>query len=211
MKIGTKSVLFGAHCWFIHPWFVAAAWSKLYGFPTDPRLWVAFFVHDLGYLGKPNIDGPEGETHVELGAKIMSRFDGFEEPVLADVSDLQIETRPYKMLPVDIRQGFFALRWVQFRKPPIWRDLALYHSRYYAKAAGVEVSKLCAADKLAVVLEPYWLYMPRVWLSGELKEFMTNALTKYGVERFEVATPKVWFITLRRHLVAWLRSEGFNV
>lgn len=74
MKVGTKSILFGAHQFAIHPWFVALAWWKLYGFPFDPRLWVAFFVHDLGYFGKPNMDGPEGETHVELGAKIMSVF-----------------------------------------------------------------------------------------------------------------------------------------
>lgn len=72
MKIGTKSVLFGAHCFLIHPCFVFAAWWKLYGFPWDPRLWVAFIVHDWGYWGKPNMDGPEGETHPELGAKIMS-------------------------------------------------------------------------------------------------------------------------------------------
>lgn len=74
MKIGTKSVLYGAHCFFLHPFFVAIAWTKLYGFPFDPRLWIAFFVHDLGYLGKPNMDGEEGETHVELGAKIMRVF-----------------------------------------------------------------------------------------------------------------------------------------
>lgn len=55
----------------IHPWFVAASWWQLYGFPLDPRLWVAFFVHDIGYWGKPNMDGPEGETHVEAGAKFM--------------------------------------------------------------------------------------------------------------------------------------------
>lgn len=71
MKLGTKSVLFGAHCFIIHPIFLFIAWCKLYGFPFDPRLWVAFFVHDLGYIGKPNMDGEEGETHVELGAKIM--------------------------------------------------------------------------------------------------------------------------------------------
>ena len=74
MNVGTKSVLFGAHCFFLHPWFVAFAWWKLYGFPFDPRLWVAFFAHDLGYIGKPNMDGPEGETHPQLGAKIMSVF-----------------------------------------------------------------------------------------------------------------------------------------
>ena len=72
MKIGTKSVLFGAHCFFLHPWFVAWGWWKLYGFPFDPRLWVAFAVHDFGYFGKPNMDGKEGEAHVEFGAKVMA-------------------------------------------------------------------------------------------------------------------------------------------
>jgi hypothetical protein len=72
MKVGTKSVLFGAHCFLLHPWFVFAAWRQLYGFPLDPRLWLAFAVHDLGYLGKPNMDGPEGERHTDLGARIMS-------------------------------------------------------------------------------------------------------------------------------------------
>src|SRR3989304_6702871 len=78
MKVGTKSVLFGAHQFMIHPWFVGSAWTKLYGFPWDPRLWVAFFVHDVGYIGKPNMDGPEGETHVEFGANIMGKFFGKE-------------------------------------------------------------------------------------------------------------------------------------
>lgn len=71
MKVGTKSVIFGAHCILIHPFFVAWAWWRLYGFPTDPRLWAAFFVHDMGYLGKPNMDGLEGERHVVLGGQIM--------------------------------------------------------------------------------------------------------------------------------------------
>lgn len=76
MKAGTKSVLFGAHCFFLHPWFVAWAWWKLYGFPFDPRLWVAFVVHDIGYIGKPNMDGPEGERHPYLGAWIMGTLFG---------------------------------------------------------------------------------------------------------------------------------------
>lgn len=71
MKMGTKSILYGAHCFFIHPWVVAYAWWKLYGFPWDPRLWIAFYVHDLGYWGKPNMDGPEGEDHVWFGAHVM--------------------------------------------------------------------------------------------------------------------------------------------
>lgn len=76
MKIGTKSVLFGAHQFAIHPWFVALAWWKLYSFPWDPRLWAAFFLHDLGYIGKPNMDGPEGEIHPEFGAALMAAFFG---------------------------------------------------------------------------------------------------------------------------------------
>ena len=78
MKIGTKSVLYGAHCFFLHPWFVAKAWNDLYGFPWDPRLWVAFFVHDLGYWGKPNMDGEEGELHPYFGAEVMGWLFGKE-------------------------------------------------------------------------------------------------------------------------------------
>lgn len=77
MTIGTKSVLFGAHQFLIHPLFVARAWWRLYGFPWDPRLWVAFFVHDLGYIGLSNLEGPEGARHPELGARLLGIFDRF--------------------------------------------------------------------------------------------------------------------------------------
>lgn len=76
MKIGTRSVLFGVHQFAIHPWFVAWAWWKLYGFPWDPRLWFAFVLHDMGYVGKPNLDDPEGERHVEFAARVMERLFG---------------------------------------------------------------------------------------------------------------------------------------
>jgi hypothetical protein len=71
MRVGTKSVIFGVHSVLIHPFFVAWAWWRLYGFPWDPRLWFAFFVHDVGYLFSPNMDGREGEQHVVLGGRIM--------------------------------------------------------------------------------------------------------------------------------------------
>lgn len=76
MKIGTKSILFGVHQFVLHPLFLVVAWWKLYGFPFDPRLWLAFFVHDLGYVGKPNMDGPEGKMHPVLGAMIMGAWFG---------------------------------------------------------------------------------------------------------------------------------------
>ena len=179
MKIGTRSILFGAHCWFIHPWFVAAAWSKLYGFPTDLRLWVAFFVHDLGYWGKPNIDGVEGESHPILGASIMARL-------------------------------FDFTRWHNFSIDPgvrCWHDFALCHSRYYAKANNLPTSKLYAADKLAMILEPVWLYLPRVILSGEYREFKERATSKYGVAPELVNTPLKWY----RITVAMMKRRAAGV
>jgi len=76
MRIGTKSILFGAHQFILHPLMVALAWWKLYGFPWDPRLWIAFFVHDMGYWRKPNIDGKEGERHPYCGALFMDVWFG---------------------------------------------------------------------------------------------------------------------------------------
>ena len=75
IKIGTKSVLYGVHS-LIHLFYDGLAWGRLYGFPWDIRLWFAFAVHDAGYLSKPNLEGPEGERHVELGARITTRFFG---------------------------------------------------------------------------------------------------------------------------------------
>ena len=131
MRIGTKSVLFGAHCFFLHPWFVAMGWWKLYGFPFDPRLWCAFFLHDIGYLGKPNMDGPEGERHVEFGAWLMS---------------ILFDRREHRRIvtPLMMRSPFGRAVFLGY-----WGQLCLFHSRYYAKLVGGEPSRLCFADKLS--------------------------------------------------------------
>lgn len=71
IPVGTKSILIGAHCFFLHPLFVFMAWWHLYGFPWDIRLWLSFLLHDIGYWSKLNMDGPEGETHPEVGARVM--------------------------------------------------------------------------------------------------------------------------------------------
>ena len=76
MRVGLKSLLGGAHCLALHPFFVAWGWTKLYGFPWDPRLWAAFGLHDLGYAFCTQMDGEEGEKHVVLGARIMGRLFG---------------------------------------------------------------------------------------------------------------------------------------
>lgn len=138
MKIGTKSLLYGAHCWPIHTYYLFKAWWRLYGFPWDIRLWFAFALHDIGYWGKPNMDGDEGETHPELGANIMRRL--------------------------------FGIAWYRF---------TLYHSRFYAKRDGAEISQLCVSDKLATVLTPNWIYLLLVRATGEIAEYRKPPNDRY--------------------------------
>lgn len=76
MTVGTKSLLFGAHQFLLHPIFVALGWWELYGFPLDPRLYVSFIVHDWGYWGREDMDGEDGLFHPLLGALIMGRLFG---------------------------------------------------------------------------------------------------------------------------------------
>lgn len=199
--IGTKSVLVGVHQFLIHPILIAIGWWKAYGLEPvrigteeiltnegatvrrgvyahllEPALWFAFFVHDIGYLGKPNMDGPEGESHPELGAKIVRWFYG-----------------------------------------DVWGDFCLYHSRYYAKAAGQPVSALCIADKWVIVLEPSVIYIPRAWLSGELTEYITNAhrrtqdptgLTATEIEAFSAKKAWSWHRGVKVYMRRWLAENA---
>jgi hypothetical protein len=129
MRLGTKSVLFGYHQFILHPLFVAEGWRRLYGFPWDPRLWAAFFLHDVGYLGKPNMDGPEGERHPELGADIMAMlFDGAHEK-LSDYKWRNFcitHSRTYAHLQfMEISPLCFADK-LAFLMYPVWLLKALY-------------------------------------------------------------------------------------
>lgn len=163
MRIGTKSLLFGAHQFLLHPVFVALAWTRLYGFPLDPRLWLAFFLHDAGYWGLPNMDGPEGEAHVEPGARLMAWLFGEE-----------------------------------------WGDFCRYHSRSWAAAAGKPVSRLCVADKLAVVLMPRWLYLLLVRFSGEDREYMALCESgKYAALGVVTVDRITWHASMVGYLAGW--------
>jgi hypothetical protein len=130
MKIGTKSLLFGAHQFILHPFLVFIGWCVLYGFPFDPRVWFCIVVHDWGYFGSPNMDGKEGEKHPYAGASIAG--------------------------------ALFGRRWY---------DFCVGHSRHLAKSEGLEVSKLCYADKLGTCLMPPGIYLPLANLSGEIEEY----------------------------------------
>lgn len=75
MRVGTKSVLWGVHAFWFHPIVVWLAWRRVYG--RWPNWWqtVGIICHDsFGYWGKPNMDGPEGVTHVYAGAEIAGKI-----------------------------------------------------------------------------------------------------------------------------------------
>jgi len=81
MKLGTKSLLWGAHAFFLHPLQVGLGWQRLWGVPWDARLWIAFFFHDVGYFKRDQMDGEGSDAHVILGAEIVRSICG---PAYAD-------------------------------------------------------------------------------------------------------------------------------
>lgn len=157
MKIGTKSLLFGVHQFLWHPWTVLQAWRILYpqsrvGVP----LLISIFCHDLGYFGCPNMDGPEGKLHPEVGAKLarwlVQRWLWFAYP---DLGRLDVELN-----------GLIVLQFTQ------------YHSSHLAAMHGRHPSPLYLADKASILCDPPWFYKLRARLSGEWKEYVDNSPKK---------------------------------
>jgi len=179
LPVGTRSLLLGCHCLPIHGWFVAWAWWRLYGFPTDLRLWIAFFVHDIGYWNLTDMDGEEGEKHVERGAALMHKW---FDPI--------------------IRVGHGSKAYT-IAGNTHWQDLCLYHSRFYAKKNGREPSRLCCADKLALVLTPQWLWLILAHTSGEVHEYLNEVRDgKYSAQPIDGTDAK----TMHRDMVEYLRA-----
>lgn len=198
MKVGTKSVLFGAHCFFIHPWYVAWAWWRLYGFPFDPRLWVAFFVHDLGYWGMPNMDGKEGERHPHLGAGIMGWL--FDRPYFNWRS-----TAPTKHVP---HRDWHRESCDVLMNSSTWYCFAFYHSRFLAKLYGHRPTKLCIADKLAIALTPSWLYVPMAVATGEIHEYRSQAAVMNPGTGAEYATSHSdWHRSVKVYVLQWVETH----
>ena len=196
MRVGTRSVLYGAHAFWLHPFFVAEAWRRLYGFPWAPWLWVMFFVHDIGYLGKPNMDGREGASHPRVGAEILWWLQDWWEC---------ITVRPYRD-PHAAGEGG-------------WGWESMLHSRFLAKRYHMKPSRLCMADKLAITLTPWWLYMPMVIASREVEEYIIGAKTERHAHEHSQVAPVVkdshpairrygergrWYAEIQVYLVDWV-------
>lgn len=159
MKVGTKSLLFGAH-WPPHTIAVALAWRWLYGKWPTWREFAAICLHDVGYFGCSDMDGEEGTTHPDLGATIADKL----------------------------------LHWR-------YGNLIRGHSKGYAKGEMKPLSKLYAADKLAIIFEPAWLYVFRTRLTGELDEY--RAQGPGGAKRLddEGISDAQWFRIIRARMI----------
>ena len=171
MKVGTKSLLFGVHSFLWHPFTVLIAWIRLYGRPNWKEL-VCIFIHDWGYWGCPNMDGKEGENH------------------------------PYKAANL-------VRKWFRQRK---YYYLCLFHSRHLARRIEVRYpghlgkvigygkpSRLCYADKLSIAYDPWWFYLLRAHLSGELAEYRRKAADAECVPI--TASHKEWFLWIRAKFI----------
>jgi len=81
---------------------------------------------------------------------------------------------------------------------PEYAELCLYHSRSYARATGAQPSKLCYADKLSIAYEPWWFYLSRAWLSGELGEYRRRAAEEHYIPAS--ASHRSWFEWIKEYL-----------
>jgi len=145
--VGTRSLLLGGHQFVIHPVSVAIAWRRIYGhWPITLPYYVAFLVHDWGYWGCPDMDGPRGKEHPERGAQIMFR--------LFDPHCQEIDSPD-------------AISWYE------WTGC---HSRAWAKLFMRDPSTLAAPDKLATRQIPTLLLALLYALSGEWREYKTRWL-----------------------------------
>jgi hypothetical protein len=83
-------------------------------------------------------------------------------------------------------------------------NLCLYHSRHYARKAGIEPSKLCWADKLCIKYNPWWFYIPLSWLTGELSEYRKASANAGFISL--TASHKQWFTWVK----GWLIKQGIE-
>ena len=74
LNVGTKSVLFGVHAFWLHPFYVYWGWKLIHKRRPNAAELCAIITHDLGYWGCPDMDGDIGETHPERVAKLWRKY-----------------------------------------------------------------------------------------------------------------------------------------
>jgi len=171
MRVGTKSLLVGAHQFLWHPFTVWLSWRKIYGQWPDWKVCVCIFLHDIGYWGKRNMEGT-GNTFLAAGDAPID--ENYEDGIYHTIGGARIAQNWLDVQPILVDRGY--KKKVCLRKAGTkYMFLVLFHSRTYASLYGEEPSDMCWPDKYCVAFDPWWLYLPRVILSGEIKEYRTLA------------------------------------
>jgi hypothetical protein len=129
MKTGTKSLLFGVHQFIWHPITVWLAWRRLYGCPSW-RECVCIVVHDWGYWGCAEMDGPCGSLHPKRGATIARNLFGekYAQLVMWHSRSLarRFGTEPSKLCWPDKLSMIYDPQWFYLIRARLSGELAEY-------------------------------------------------------------------------------------
>ena len=152
------------------------------------------------------MDGDLGETHVELGAKIMHAL--FDRPQHMTIPEDAVAVRQR------VENDGWRLKETRhnvclyMKSTRYWYDFCLYHSRFYARRHLKPFSRLCVADKYAFVCTPRWLYLLQARLSGEIHEYITKTNAgKYTGQVQPAPDYRGWHANLKTFLVQWVAEN----
>lgn len=167
MTVGTKSLLFGVHAIWFHPFVVARAWKLVHKRRPTINEWICIITHDWGYFGCENCDGEQGKRHPERGAAIAQKLVYYWRRICGD--------------------SWVVAYYVSIEA----KYLTLYHSSSYAREHGAKPSALFLPDKCSILFEPSAWYLFRAKLSKEVYEYIENS--PLGCLPPELRTPGAWF------------------
>jgi hypothetical protein len=88
-----------------------------------------------------------------------------------------------------------------------WHDFTLYHSRFLAKKNGKKYSKLCVADKMAIVITPSWIYLPMVRLTGEIHEYMKMTKQNSDGNIYGMLGQMEWHEAIKDYVKKWVEEH----
>jgi hypothetical protein len=92
---------------------------------------------------------------------------------------------------------------------PEYEELCLAHSRHYARDKGIAPSRLCWADKYSIVFDPWWLYLPRAWATGELAEYRRSAAAWVPADLSDRAW-HAWCVAIMSKVALLENAEAFD-
>lgn len=132
MTTGTKSLLFGVHQFAWHPVTVWIAWLRLYREAPSWRVTACIVFHDWGYWGVKEMDGPDGEYHPTLGARIAHRL--FDESTSYEWHDFCLHHSRYLSQKLGVEPS--KLCWAdKFSMLHDWQPFYLFRARLSGELA----------------------------------------------------------------------------